>query len=64
MYVSHKGSRSVTRPVQGVEGVCARVVGRWSMTKTVTLPLSAKGLAYWDESEEERLWWRRIVWRW
>jgi len=48
MYVSHEGS-GVTRPVEELEGF-ARVSLRPGEVKTVTLPLAAKALAYWDES--------------
>jgi beta-glucosidase len=47
MYVSHEGS-SVARPVEELKGF-ARVSLRAGEVKTVTLPLSAKALAYWDE---------------
>jgi beta-glucosidase len=46
MYVSHEGS-SVARPVEELEGF-ARVSLKAGETKTVTLPLAAKALAYWD----------------
>jgi beta-glucosidase len=48
MYVSHEGS-SVARPVEELEGF-ARVSLRPGEVKTVTLPLAAKALAYWDET--------------
>jgi beta-glucosidase len=48
MYVSHEGS-SVARPAEELEGF-ARVSLKAGETKTVTLPLSAKALAYWDET--------------
>jgi beta-glucosidase len=48
MYVSHEGS-SVARPAEELEGF-ARVSLRPGEVKTVTLPLSAKALAYWDET--------------
>jgi beta-glucosidase len=48
MYVSHEGS-SVARPVEELEGF-ARVSLRPGEVKTVTLPLAAKQLAYWDET--------------
>jgi beta-glucosidase len=46
MYVSHEGS-SVSRPVEELKGF-ARVPLKAGETKTVTLPLAAKALAYWD----------------
>jgi beta-glucosidase len=46
MYVSHEGS-SVARPVEELEGF-ARVSLKAGETKTVTLPLAAKALTYWD----------------
>jgi beta-glucosidase len=48
MYVSHEGS-SVARPAEELEGF-ARVSLKAGETKTVTLPLSAKALVYWDET--------------
>jgi beta-glucosidase len=48
MYVSHEGS-SVARPVEELEGF-ARVSLRAGEVKTVTLPLAAKALAYWDDA--------------
>jgi len=48
MYVSHEGS-SVVRPVEELKGF-ARVSLKAGETKTVTLPLAAKALAYWDET--------------
>jgi beta-glucosidase len=48
MYVSHEGS-GVARPAEELEGF-ARVSLRPGEVKTVTLPLSAKALAYWDET--------------
>jgi beta-glucosidase len=48
MYVSHEGS-SVARPAEELEGF-ARVSLRAGESKTVTLPLAAKALAYWDET--------------
>jgi beta-glucosidase len=50
MYVSHEGS-SVARPVEELKGF-ARVSLGAGETKTVTLPLSAKSLAYWDETKK------------
>jgi beta-glucosidase len=47
MYVSHEGS-GVERPMEELKGF-ARVSLRAGETKTVTLPLAAKALAYWDE---------------
>jgi beta-glucosidase len=47
MYVSHEGS-GVARPMEELKGF-ARVSLRAGETKTVTLPLSARALAYWDE---------------
>ncbi len=46
MYVSHEGS-GVARPVEELKGF-ARVSLKAGEAKTVTLPLSAKALAYWD----------------
>jgi beta-glucosidase len=48
MYVSHEGS-SVPRPVEELKGF-ARVSLKPGETKTVTLPLAAKALAYWDDA--------------
>ena len=48
MYVSHEGSK-VSRPMEELEGF-ARVSLQAGETKTVTLPLAAKQLAYWDEA--------------
>jgi beta-glucosidase len=48
MYVSHEGS-SVARPVEELEGF-ARVSLKAGETKTVTLPLAAKALAFWDDA--------------
>jgi beta-glucosidase len=50
MYVSHEGS-SVARPVEELKGF-ARVSLKAGETKTVTLPLAAKSLAYWDEGKK------------
>jgi beta-glucosidase len=50
MYVSHEGS-SVARPVEELKGF-ARVSLRAGEVKTVTLPLSAKALAYWDDAKK------------
>jgi len=50
MYVSHEGS-SVARPVEELKGF-ARVWLQPGEVKTVTLPLSAKSLAYWDEGKK------------
>ncbi len=50
MYVSHEGS-SVARPVEELKGF-ARVWLQPGEVKTVTLPLSAKSLAYWDEAKK------------
>jgi beta-glucosidase len=47
MYVSHEGS-GVARPAEELKGF-ARVSLRAGEVKTVTLPLAAKALAYWDE---------------
>jgi len=47
MYVSHEGS-GVARPVEELRGF-ARVSLKPGEMKTVTLPLAAKALAYWDE---------------
>jgi beta-glucosidase len=47
MYVSHEGS-GVARPMEELKGF-ARVSLRAGEVKTVTLPLAAKALAYWDE---------------
>jgi beta-glucosidase len=50
MYVSHEGS-SVARPAEELKGF-ARVSLRAGEVKTVTLPLSAKSLAYWDDAKK------------
>jgi beta-glucosidase len=50
MYVSHEGS-SVARPVEELKGF-ARVSLKAGEVKTVTLPLAAKVLAYWDEGKK------------
>jgi len=50
MYVSHEGS-SVARPVEELKGF-ARVSLRPGEVKTVTLPLAAKSLAYWDDAKK------------
>jgi beta-glucosidase len=50
MYVSHEGS-TVARPVEELKGF-ARVSLKAGEMKTVTLPLSAKSLAYWDEEKK------------
>jgi beta-glucosidase len=47
MYVSHEGS-AVERPMEALKGF-ERVSLKAGETKTVTLPLVAKSLAYWDE---------------
>ena len=47
MYVSHEGSK-VQRPVEELKGF-ARVALKVGETKTVTLPLAAKALAYWSD---------------
>ena len=47
MYVSHEGS-GVARPVEELKGF-ARVSLKAGEMKTVTLPLAASALAYWDE---------------
>jgi beta-glucosidase len=47
MYVSHEGS-AVQRPVEELKGF-ARVSLRAGETKTVTLSLAAKALAYWSD---------------
>ena len=47
MYVSHEGS-TVARPLEELKGF-ARVSLKAGEKKTVTLPLAAKALAYWDE---------------
>jgi beta-glucosidase len=49
MYVSHEGS-SVARPVEELKGF-ERMSLKPGEVKTVTLPLSAKSLAYWDEAK-------------
>ncbi len=46
MYVSHEGS-AVARPVEELKGF-ARVSLQAGEMKTVTLPLTAEALAYWD----------------
>jgi beta-glucosidase len=48
MYVSHESS-SVARPVEELKGF-ARVSLKAGEVKTVTLPLAAKALAYWDDA--------------
>jgi len=48
MYVSHEGS-SVARPAEELKGF-ARVSLKAGEVKTVTLPLTAKALAYWDDA--------------
>jgi beta-glucosidase len=50
MYVSHEGS-SVVRPLEELKGF-ARVSLKAGEVKTVTLPLAAKSLAYWDEGKK------------
>jgi beta-glucosidase len=50
MYVSHEGS-SVARPVEELKGF-ARVSLKPGEMKTVTLPLAAKSLAYWDDAKK------------
>jgi len=50
MYVSHEGS-TVARPLEELKGF-ARVSLKAGEIKTVTLPLSAKSLAYWDEGKK------------
>jgi beta-glucosidase len=47
MYVSHEGS-GVERPMEELKGF-VRVSLKAGEMKTVTLPLAAKALAYWDE---------------
>jgi beta-glucosidase len=47
MYVSHEGS-GVERPMEELKGF-VRVSLKAAEMKTVTLPLAAKALAYWDE---------------
>ena len=49
MYVSHEGS-SVARPVEELKGF-ERMSLKPGEVKTVTLPLSAKSLEYWDEAK-------------
>ena len=51
MYVSHEGSK-VARPAEELVGF-ARVSLRAGETKTVTLPLAAKALEYWDEGAKK-----------
>lgn len=48
MYVSHEGSK-VARPVEELVGF-ERVSLKPGEVKTVTMPLSAKALEYWDEA--------------
>jgi beta-glucosidase len=48
--VSHEGS-GVARPVEELKGF-ARVSLKAGEMKTVTLPLTAKSLAYWDEGKK------------
>lgn len=47
MYVSHEGSK-VERPVEELKGF-ARVSLHAGETRTVTMPLAAKALAYWSD---------------
>ena len=51
MYVSHEGSK-VARPMEELEGF-ERVSLQAGETKTVTLPLAARALAYWDEGAKK-----------
>jgi beta-glucosidase len=46
MYVAHVGS-AVTRPQQELKGF-SRVMIRAGGVRTVTIPLTARSLAYWD----------------
>jgi beta-glucosidase len=50
LYVAHEDSK-VPRPIEELKGF-ERVHLRPGETKTVTLPLTAKALAYWDESAD------------
>jgi beta-glucosidase len=51
MYVAHAGSK-VERPAEELKGF-VRVSLRPGESKTVTMPLAAKDLAYWDEGEKK-----------
>jgi beta-glucosidase len=51
MYVVHEGSK-VERPAEELKGF-VRVSLRPGESKTVTMPLAAKDLAYWDEGEKK-----------
>ena len=51
MYVLHEGSK-VARPMEELEGF-ERVSLQAGETKTVTLPLAARALAYWDEGAKK-----------
>ena len=48
LYVKHLGSK-VARPLEDLRGY-ARVTLRPHETRTVSFPLAASSLAYWDES--------------
>jgi len=50
LYVSHVGS-SVERPIKELKGF-RRVMLKAGETKTVTIPLKAADLAYWDASKK------------
>ena len=50
LYVSHEGS-SMSRPLEELKGF-ARISLKAGQTKTVTLPLESKTLAYWDEGKK------------
>ena len=51
MYVAHEGSK-VERPAEELKGF-VRVSLRAGESKTVTMPLAAKDLAYWDEGAKK-----------
>jgi beta-glucosidase len=51
MYVAHAGSK-VERPVEELKGF-VRVSLKAGEMKTVTMPLAAKALAYWDEGAKK-----------
>jgi beta-glucosidase len=51
MYVAHEGSK-VERPAEELKGF-VRVSLRPGESKTVTMPLAAKDLAYWDEGAKK-----------
>ena len=58
LYVAHVGS-TVARPLQELKGF-RRVTIRAGETRTVTIPLKASSLAYWDGKGFR---WRATMWR-